>query len=270
MLALPNTRRKQFIYLIQDYEPGFYPWSSRHALALETLGFPFHAVVNQSTLGDYLFETGDGQFATTGFRQRCTVFEAAVNRRMFHSTHAPAPRPRRVLVYARPTNPRNLLGLAVAALQKAVRDPVFQSGWEFLAIGARGSLPPIPLGGGHVLREAPWQDLDGYAKLLRDSDILLSPMLSPHTDYPVLEMAASGGTAITNIFSTKTTERLSALSPNIIGVPASVAAFASELLKAASAPRPASAELSLPADWDEALGGVDAALLRLLADRAPA
>jgi DNA-binding CsgD family transcriptional regulator len=62
---------------------------------------------------------------------------------------------RRLLYYARPGNPRNMLGLGLEALRAAVGQTVFQhDNWEFLAIGGSNSLPPISLGHGAVLQLA--------------------------------------------------------------------------------------------------------------------
>ncbi len=270
---LDYTNHKQFLYLIQDFEPGFYPWSSRYALALETHGFPFRAIINESFLTDYLFGIAAGQFADASFRSRCATFEPAIDSRVFRpvSPDGVARRGRRLLVYARHTNPRNLLGIAIAALQAALADPVFSGDWEILAIGARGGLPQLELGGGHVLKEAPWLDYEGYGKLLQNSDILLCPMLSPHTSYPVLEMAACGGLSVTNSFASKTTERLAAISPNILAVAPTAAGFTSGLINAAkrvSAGVNREAPVHLPSTWDESLSGVKGMVTGMLADAA--
>jgi len=266
--VLPATRRSRFVYLIQDFEPGFYAWSSRYALALASLALPFDAIINEATLADYLFESRSGQFAENGFRSSCTVFEPAIDREIFRPAHCQIPRARRLLVYARPTNPRNLLGLAVSALKTTIASSVFAENWEFLAVGARGSLPNIPLGSGRVLREAPWQNLSGYAELLRASDILLSPMLSPHTSYPVLEMAASGGIAVTNSFATKTSERLKALSTNIIAVDPTVQGLSMGLTAAVERVAMGvdhTEPLHLPYLWPDALNEVQKTICNLLA-----
>ena len=137
-------------------------------------------------------------------RVRATVFEPATDERLFHPPIAAMPgRPKRLLFYARPTNTRNIFGLALMALRRASAHPAL-AGWQFLAIGGRGSVPPMSLEGGHKLQPAPWMDYEGYAQSLREADVLLCPMLSPHTSYPVLEMAASGGLSVTNTFTTKT------------------------------------------------------------------
>lgn len=268
---LAATRHHSFLYLIQDFEPSFYAWSSNYALALETYALPFRAIINEASLAEHFFDTRTGRFADPTFRTACAVFEPAIDRRIFHPAQsAPLSRPRRLLVYARPTNTRNLLGIAVSALRLALTDPVFAGGWAFLSIGTRGNLPNFDLGGDRILQEVAWRDYAGYADLLQTSDILLCPMLSPHTSYPVLEMAACGGIAVTNSFSTKTAERLAALSTNIIAVAPTADAFAAGLVDAASRIAVGierHAPLALPATWEESLAGVQRFVQAMLEER---
>ncbi len=254
--VLPRMRRDWFLYLVQDFEPGFYAWSSNYALAVETYAMPHRAIFNEALLAEYFRTQALGCYAEPGFIDtRCVVFEPAVDRRVFHPPAAPRREgPRRLLFYARPTNARNMLGLGLLALRAAIAQGAFAGAWEFLGIGARGSLPPLPLGGGHVLRPAPWVGYDGYAESLRQADILLCPMLSPHTSYPVLEMAACGGTVVTNQYGPKTAAALAALSPGIIGVPPTLADFVDGLRAAASRLGGQRHDrLTVPADWDAAL-----------------
>lgn len=262
-----KTRRDEFIYIIQDFEPGFYSWSSHYALASASLNLRYHAVVNERTLADFLFESQIGRFSEPDFKLHCTVFEPAIDSRLFAPAVISKRQSRRMLVYARPTNPRNLLGLAVAALRAAVATPSFEGDWEFLAIGARGSLPPVPLGSGKILKEAPWRDLAGYAALLQDADVLLSPMLSPHTSYPVLEMAACSRLVVTTSFATKTTAYLTALSPNIVAVEATVEGLTRGLIVAAGrveAGEVTEAVLKCPDTWEKSLGDVNNLVRKLL------
>jgi hypothetical protein len=255
-LVLPRMRRDWFLYLVQDFEPGFYAWSSNHALALETYAMPHRAMINEAFLAEYLRLQGPGLYAEPGFLDtRCTVFEPAVDRRIFYPPREPRrPGPRRLLFYARPTNARNMLGLGVQALRVAVEQGAFPGAWEFLAIGGRGSMPTIALGGGHKLHPAPWSDYAGYAESLRQADILLCPMLSPHTSYPVLEMAACGGTVVTNTFGSKTAPALAALSQDIIGVAPTLQGFVDGLRTAAGqSGKVRQDRLALSADWDKVL-----------------
>ncbi len=256
---LPQLPIRQFFYMLQEFEPGFYPWSSNYALALETYGMDFWPIINESFLADYLLSQPLGRLSDPVTRSRALVFEPAADKRLFHLGPANvADRPRRLLFYARPTNPRNMFGLGVMALRQIAVSPAFKE-WEFLSIGSRGSVPELSLGNGHVLRQAPWMDYAGYGDLLRQADLLLCPMLSPHTSYPVLEMAACGGHAVTNVFANKTRAKLEALSANIIAVDPTVSGFADGLLRGAgmiNAGTPRRASLNMARDWDAALDPV--------------
>lgn len=264
---LPGMAVRRFFYLIQDFEPGFHAWSSNYALAEETYSHDFIPVINERLLHDYLVAQAVGRFAEADFAARSLVFEPAIDTKLFHPAPVRDPaRPRRLLFYARPTNPRNMLGIGVHALRQAVTDGVFAGGnWEFLAIGGRGSMPELDLGHGRILRPSPWADYDGYARQLREADILLCPMLSPHTSYPVLEMAASGGIAVTNSFATKTVARLAAISGNIVASQPTIAGFTAALAEAAgriTRGELASTPPNLPTDWNAALARVTPEMVR--------
>jgi len=259
---LGELSRKSFIYLIQDFEPGFHPWSSNYALALETYDLDFLPVFNEQFLADYFAQHAVGRFADPGFAGASLVFEPAVDRGVFFADAQPHAGKRRLLFYARPTNERNLFGLGLQALRAAVAHPAF-AGWEFQAIGSRGSLPDFELGNGRVLRNAPWLDYGDYAGLLRGADLLLCPMLSPHTSYPVLEMAACGGLVVTTSFASKTAARLGGISPNIMPARPAIGSIAAALTEAAERVGRGydrSAPLALPGSWDESLGTVAGAI----------
>ncbi len=265
---LSQMKTERFFYLIQDFEPGFHAWSSNYALALETYDLDFVPIINERLLFDFLASQSIGRFAEPEFCERALVSEPAIDARVFHPSTGPGPaRPRRLLFYARPTNARNMLGLGVAALRQAIADGAFADGnWEFLAVGGRGSLPDLDLGSGHTLRPAPWRDYQGYAQQLRDSDILLCPMLSPHTSYPVLEMAACGGLVVTNTFASKTAARLSAISANILSSKPTIEGLTETLTQAANlirSGRPVAAAPDLPSDWDSAVAPATAEMARI-------
>lgn len=253
--VLPLLPERRFFYLLQDFEPGFYAWSSNYARVLETYGMSFWPIINESLLAEYLFSQPYGRLSDQATREQAIVFEPAVDSALFYPDPVPAPRRNRLLFYARPTNPRNLFGLGLMALRAVAGEPAF-AGWEFLSIGSRGSIPELGLCPGPALRPAPWMDYAGYADLLRSADILLCPMLSPHTSYPVLEMVACGGLCVTNTFQTKTASALAAISPAIVATEPTVAGLAEGLRRAAdrvNAGEVRPAPPNLPRNWAESL-----------------
>jgi hypothetical protein len=264
---LREMNRKRFVYLIQDFEPGFHQWSNDYALSLETYELDFLPVFNEQLLADYFAQAAVGRFADPDFARASLVFEPAVDRSVFSPAAQPHSGRRRLLFYARPTNQRNLFGLGLHALRSVASHPAFAD-WEFQAIGSRGSLPDLELGDGRMLRNAPWLDYAGYADLLRNADILLCLMLSPHTSYPVLEMAACGGLVVTNSFACKTPDRLRRISPNIIAARPTIEGIAASLVEAAqqvTAGYDRFAPLDLPGSWEESLGGAAKAVAQWFA-----
>lgn len=271
--VLPSLAIKKFFFMLQEFEPAFYPWSSNFALAIQTYGLDFIPIINQQFLADYLFSLPFGRLRDPEFRKSALVFEPAVDSSLFHPAPAsPRNRPNRLLFYARPTNTRNMFGLGLQALKEASADPVF-AGWEFLSLGSRDGVPDMALGGGRVLRRAPWLDYKGYADLLREGDLLLCPMLSPHTSYPVLEMAACGGIAVTNAFATKTAAALEAISPQIVPTEATIAGLRDGLVLAAGrivsqARSEAPPIVNLPRAWGSTLTPIAARIGEICRDLA--
>ncbi len=265
--VLPLLPVKKFFYMLQEFEPGFYPWSSNYARACETLGMDFWPIVNEETLAAFLFAQPIGRLNEPATREAAIVFEPAVDGEVFHAPAEKAvSRTKTVLFYARPTNPRNMFGLGLMALRAVTADSVFKD-WKFVSIGSRGSIPDMALSGGHVLRRAPWMDYAGYGDYLRRADMLLCPMLSPHTSYPVLEMAACGGVSVTNVFGPKTADVFAGISPNIIAGEASVDGLANGLLEGARRVMERVVASAVPAvarSWDAVLDPAAAKIAALI------
>jgi O-antigen biosynthesis protein len=81
---LAQLQVQRFFYLIQDFEPGFYAWSSNYALALETYGLEHIGVFNERLLYDHCVAQGVGRYADPAFAAQALVFEPAVDRANFH------------------------------------------------------------------------------------------------------------------------------------------------------------------------------------------
>lgn len=198
-------------YVIQDFEPGFYPWSSQSAMALATYRPEKDVgIFNTMLLADYFQAQG------MDYRQR-VVFEPTINSglreplALARNTHSP--RARRMVVYARPGTPRNAFTLICEALRIwGWSDPASKE-WDVVAPGELTE--DIDLGPLRM-RALGKLSIDAYAELLSTSAVGLSLMVSPHPSYPPLEMAAFGMGVVTNTYANKD---LSTFSENIRSIP---------------------------------------------------
>lgn len=186
------------VYLIQDHEPGFYPWSSRYALAQSTYCYPGPqiGVFNTSLLRDW--------FVAQGYRFSAVhAFEPHLNPVLMERLHG-ASRPgkvRRLLVYGRPDTPRNVFELLCLGIREWCHTDPEAGGWEIISLGETHL--PVGLPNGGQITALGKVSLEKYAEILHSARVGISLMLSPHPSYPPLEMAAFGLHTITNRFGNK-------------------------------------------------------------------
>lgn len=189
---------RRLCYLIQDYEPGFYPWSSRYVMAQASYAKPQQtvALINSMELAGYLSQQGH-QF------DRCYVLHPRLNPHLMAvRQHLESFTKERVLlVYGRPGTDRNAFTLLLAALKYWVHLYPAAGQWQVLSAGE--SFEPIELGDGCQLRSLGKLSIDAYAQWLQRTAVGLSLMVSPHPSYPPLEMAAFGVHVVTNGFANK-------------------------------------------------------------------
>jgi hypothetical protein len=148
-----------------------------------------------------------------------------------------------------------MFDLGMLALRKAVASGAF-AGWELHGIGTLKADQTIKLGDGVFLELLPRLDQEQYRKVLRDYDVGLSLMCSPHPSLVPMEMAGAGLVTVTNTWANKTADRLTAISSNFIPVEATVDAIAGGLVAARQAAedmesRAAGAAVDWPTDWED-------------------
>ena len=80
--GLREIRAREFIYLIQDFEPGFYPWSTKYALAAATYDMPARAIVNEPFLLEHIVGATQGRFEGA---DQAIAFLPAVDSKVFAS-----------------------------------------------------------------------------------------------------------------------------------------------------------------------------------------
>lgn len=199
------------IYLVQDYEPGFYPWSSRYLMADSTyhLDVPVFAVINSSILKDF-FEQGGYHFEHTWY------FEPKLNeslKKFLPKKEQFIPKKKQILVYGRPSVARNAFELLVYALK--LWSGLQPDAREWTVVSAGEAHDDVDIGNGMVLHSVGKMTLEEYASTMLDTYAGISLMVSPHPSYPPLEMAAFGVRTITNCYANKD---LSTFNDNIISL----------------------------------------------------
>lgn len=198
------------IYLIQDFEPGFYKWSSRYVLAEETyrLNIPVFAIFNSKELKDF-FDNRDYHFEKTYYFT--PVLNDKLKQHLLEDKEVG--RKKQIIVYGRPKTPRNAFEIVVASLKEAFRDRDDAGEWKILSMGENHR--DITISDRTTLVSVGKLTLDGYAKAMEESYLAVSLMVSPHPSYPPLEMSSFGVRTITNKYENKD---LSKFNENIISV----------------------------------------------------
>jgi hypothetical protein len=197
-----GTPLKKFIYLIQDYEPPFHPWSSLYHLANATYEDTsrFDAVFNTELLARFCKQTKgiEGYIYSPRLNPQIAQHLSKVNKQ------------KQILVYYRTWALRNCHELCEVIVEELVaKDPGFYADWRFFGIG-QGIPETVP---GSRIEGLGRLSLEEYGRLIARSAVGLSLMVSPHPSYPPLEMAAGGMLVLTNTYGEKD---LSQLHENIV------------------------------------------------------
>ncbi len=200
-----------YIYFIQDFEPGFYSWSTRYMLADATYRCDndIIAVFNTQLLKDF--------FDKNGYSFRYSfVFEPVLNsglKKQLDGMGTVLDKKKQILIYGRPNTERNAFKLVVAALNKWSGEYQNCSEWSIVSAGEKHD--DIILKNGVKIESVGKVSIEEYAGLLAESYAGISLMVSPHPSYPPLEMATFGVKVITNTFVNKD---LSSFSGNIVSL----------------------------------------------------
>ena len=201
----------KLIYLVQDYEPGFYPWSTRYLLADSTyrLNIPTIAIFNSKLLNEYFNDNGYTFY-------KSYYIEPVLNsvlRSYLMDNQGRFKRKKQILIYGRPSTERNAFELIVGALREWCKTQKNVQEWTILSAGEMH--PDIHLFKGVKIHALGKLGLREYGEIMLKSYIGLSIMVSPHPSYPPLEMSTFGLKTITNQYGNK---NLTDFNPNIISL----------------------------------------------------
>lgn len=260
--AVQDLGIERFVYLTQDYEPIFYERNHMYALAEESYSFPHYALFSTKFLLDFarskrigMFQAGrepaEGDF---------TYFENAIMATAPSIKDMSSRSKKKLLFYSRPEAhaSRNLFPLAHAALKEAIKEGHFDvKEWEFHGIGTVTPSGAVPLARGARLKILPKLNLDEYHEVLKDYDLGMSLMLSPHPSLVPLDMSAAGMPTVTNTYETKTAERLTSISRNLVPCSPTLEGIKAGLVEGLGRvpdfeSRIAGSHLNWARNWDEA------------------
>lgn len=191
-------QKRKLIYFVQDFEPGFYPWSTRYALADATYRKSERTIpiFNTKLLNDFFIEQGYSFEKSFYFNP---ILNPVLND--LRVKNVGIKKGKQILIYGRPSVERNLFPLIIQSLKFWAGDYEFANEWKVYSAGEQHD--PIDIGKGIKVESVGKLSLDEYADVLARSSIGISLMLSPHPSYPPLEMAMFGVKVITNTYANK-------------------------------------------------------------------
>jgi hypothetical protein len=174
----PHAKRK--FYLVQDFEPMFYPASTLYALTEESYKLGLYGLCNT----DNLRQIYEGDYAGKGMS-----FTPAVDPTVFHArgrVERMPEDPATVFVYARPGHWRNCWELASLALEE-LKDKL----GDRVRIVTAGSWA-VPEGGFGGMHHYGLLDYRATGELYRTCDVGMALTVSKHPSYLPLELMACG------------------------------------------------------------------------------
>jgi len=208
---------QQNAYLVQDYEPHFYGWSSKSQLADETYKNQWLKIYNTQLLLDYFRarHKSDGPEYVLKPELNSNIANALQRLNGTHKENI-------ILLYGRPFAERNCNEILLEAISIWRAKCPHSQGWRIISLGQEYTHPLLGELGVEVLGKV---SLDDYAGLLAKSKIGISLMVSPHPSYPPYEMLAAGLATYTNTYDNKVVISASERLTMGTGSPADIAAF---------------------------------------------
>ena len=182
-----NATRAKF-YFVQDYEPSFYPAGTLSALSEATYRFGFAGLVNTPGLGQAYASYGNPTFSFVPAVERIDL--DVVKPSAFPN------KPVQLVIYARPSTPRNAFEL-LAATARLVKQ---QFGDRVRIVCAGEDWDPSSFGLDGVIENLGLLDSrEAVHSLYLESDIGLFCMFSKHPSYQPFEYFAAGVAVVTTL-----------------------------------------------------------------------
>jgi hypothetical protein len=193
--------RKDFFYILQEVESFFYPSGDEQILCTTTLlKKNVKYIINSKLLYDYYLQNNHNNVTENGI-----YFEPAFPEDIYSSGNTKnidKKNKYKLFFYARPNNPRNMFYTGIKILEEAISAGIInKDDWDIYFAGSEidsvvfsNGMKSISLG------QMTWLQ---YSEFIKNVDLGLCLMSTPHPSYPPLDIAASGGVVLTNKFLNK-------------------------------------------------------------------
>jgi hypothetical protein len=181
-----RTRRK--FYMVQDFEPGFYPAGTLSALSEATYRLGLYGIANTSTLkGIYEGEYGG----------KAVGFTPCVDTSLFHPPSVPRQESDTLtlFLYGRPGHSRNCYELAIAAVRRLKE----RLNKQVRVVTAGSWASSNDSESAYLVDNLGLLDYKETANLYRTCDVGLVLSVSKHPSYLPLELMASGALVVSNV-----------------------------------------------------------------------
>jgi hypothetical protein len=204
-----NISNRKLIYLIQDFEPGFFAWSTEYVLAESTYrhGENLIAVFNSEELS-YFFDNKGYKFFRSIYFKPCL----SPKLKLLLEKGSNIKRKKQILIYGRPLDDRNCFNLIYTALWIWSEKYNRAKEWSIISLGDKFTNIKLK---NNTINFGGKVSLEKYAETMFESYVGISLMESPHPSYPPLEMSTFGVRTITNIYENK---NLDGFNENIISL----------------------------------------------------
>lgn len=184
LVGVQNTGLK--FYMIQDFEPAFYPAGSTYAQAELTYRFGFYGIANTQSL-KAIYEEDYGGIGV--------VLKPSIDKSVFFpNLDKRSTTTKRLFYYARPGTPRNGFELAAATLKRLKQK--YGDALDIVCAGAGWDPKKYGLDG--VVRSIGMLPYTETGNLYRGCHIGFVMMMTKHPSYLPFELMACGTLVVTN------------------------------------------------------------------------
>lgn len=193
--------RKNYFYILQEVESFFYPSGDEQILcSAALLKKNVKYIINSKLLYDYYLENNHTNVVENGI-----YFEPAFQKSMYSLQDArilDKKNKYKLFFYARPNNPRNMFYTGIKILEDAISAGIIKKDeWDIYFAGSDIDSVSFPNGIKSISQGQ--MDWLRYSEFIKNVDLGLCLMSTPHPSYPPLDIAASGGVVLTNKFLNK-------------------------------------------------------------------